>query len=67
MRELAEGGREVEVVLDDANAFEDLLQGLLAADAGVRACDRIEPDLEEAFSRILAEEAAPTPEPQAVP
>jgi hypothetical protein len=33
----------------------------------VRACDRIEPDLEEAFSRILAEEVVPAPEPQAVP
>ena len=65
-KELAAGGTEVEVVLEDANAFEDLLQALLAAGVGVRACDRIEPDLEEAFSRILAGEAAPAPEPQAV-
>ena len=67
VKQLAQGGTEVEVALEDANAFEDLLQALLAADAGVRACDRIEPDLEEAFSRILAQEGTAAPVPQAVP
>jgi ABC-2 type transport system ATP-binding protein len=67
VKDLPDGGREVEVALEDAGAFEDLLRALLAAGAGVRACDRIEPDLEEAFSRILAREGETVPEPQAVP
>ena len=66
-RELPDGGTEVEVTLDEERAFEDLLRALLAAGVGVRACDRIEPDLEDAFSRILAREEAAAPEPQAVP
>ena len=67
MKELPDGGTEVEVALEEEGAFEDLLRALLASGVGVRACDRIEPDLEEAFSRILAQEGAAVPEPQAVP
>ena len=67
VKELPEGESEVEVTLEDEGVFEDLLRSLLAAGAGIRACDRIEPDLEEAFSRILAQEGAAVPEPQAVP
>jgi hypothetical protein len=55
------------VALESEGAFEDLLRALLAAGVGVRACDRIEPDLEEAFSRILAQEREAVPEPQVVP
>lgn len=43
----------VMVVLEDGADLEDLLRRLLASGVGVRACDRIEPDLEDAFSRIL--------------
>ncbi|HEX5041692.1 MAG TPA: ABC transporter ATP-binding protein [Candidatus Polarisedimenticolaceae bacterium] len=67
LKDLPDGGHEVEVALEDEGAFEDLLRALLASGVGVRACDRIEPDLEEAFSRILAREKEAAPEPQAVP
>ena len=50
---------EVEVGLDDETAFENLLRAILAERVGVHACDRIEPDLEEAFSRILRQEEVP--------
>lgn len=59
VKEAEEGRTEVEVALDEERAFEDLLRALLAAGVGVHACDRIEPDLEDAFSRILAREEAP--------
>jgi hypothetical protein len=57
------------MALEEEGAFEDLLRAVIASGAGVHACDRIEPDLEEAFSRILAEEkeAAAAPVPEAVP
>jgi ABC-2 type transport system ATP-binding protein len=67
VKHLPDGGTEVEVALESEGAFEDLLRALLAAGVGVRACDRIEPDLEEAFSRILAQEREAVPEPQVVP
>ena len=55
--ETADGARRLTVTLDDGARLEDLLRALLASGAGIRACDRIEPDLEQAFSRILEAEA----------
>ena len=67
-RELPDGRTEIEVTLEEEGVFEDLLRKVLASGDGIHACDRIEPDLEEAFSRILAQEGESTmPEPQAVP
>ena len=57
--ETAEGLRRVTVTLEGAARLEDLLRALLAAGAGIRACDRVEPDLEQAFSRILEAEERP--------
>jgi ABC-2 type transport system ATP-binding protein len=58
-RQALEGGStRIEVALEREGVLEDLLRQLLAGDPGLEACDRIEPDLEEAFSRILAEEAS---------
>jgi len=47
------GSRSVLVSLDEGARLDDLLRAVLGAGCGVRACDRVEPDLEEAFSRIL--------------
>jgi ABC-2 type transport system ATP-binding protein len=66
-KETPEGFTEVELVLEEDKAFEDLLRALLAAGIGVQACDRIEPDLEEAFSRILAGEESPAAVAEPVP
>jgi hypothetical protein len=38
-----------------------VLRALIERGATIHACDRIEPDLEEAFSRLLAEETAKGP------
>ena len=58
--ETAGGVRRLTVALDDGARLADLLRAVLATGAGVRACDRIEPDLEQAFSRILADEGSAT-------
>ncbi len=52
------GVRRVTVALDGGARLDDVLRLLLAAGAIVHACDRVEPDLEEAFSRILKSETA---------
>jgi len=54
--ETADGVRRLTVLLDEGARLDDLLRALVAAGAGIRACDRIEPDLEQAFSRILEAE-----------
>jgi len=52
-----DGGRRMVVALDEQAELDDLLRRVFAAGGSVLACDRIEPDLEEAFTRILREEA----------
>ncbi len=51
--EPVDGGRRVELVLEGDAKLHDLLQLVIAAGITIRACDRVESDLEEAFSRIL--------------
>jgi ABC-2 type transport system ATP-binding protein len=58
-RTTSEDGRiRVDLELEHGGAFEDLVRALLALDVGLHACDRVEPDLEDAFSRILEGEKA---------
>jgi len=45
--------RRVTVSLDEGAGLEDLLRVLLGSGCGLRGCDRVEPDLEQAFARIL--------------
>ncbi len=56
--ERVDGLRRIVVALDGEDRLDDVLRAVMAGGGVVHACDRIEPDLEEAFSRILAEEAA---------
>jgi ABC-2 type transport system ATP-binding protein len=51
-----EGGRTVEVLLESGATLDDLLRALISAGVRIRACDRLEPDLEDAFSRIAKSE-----------
>ena len=44
------------VALDDRDRFSQLLQALVNAGVAVHQCDTIEPDLEEAFARIVSDE-----------
>jgi hypothetical protein len=50
--------RRVVVALEGDGTLDDVLRAALAAGARVHGCQPIEPDLEEAFSRILADEEA---------
>jgi ABC-2 type transport system ATP-binding protein len=50
--------RRVVVVLDGDGRLDDLLKAVMAQGGTIESCDRIEPDLEEAFSRLLAQESA---------
>jgi ABC-2 type transport system ATP-binding protein len=52
------GHRRVDVVLDGETRLDDVLRLLLGAGVVVHACDRVEPDLEDAFARLLAAENA---------
>jgi len=54
--ETVEGRRRVEVLLDAEADFQALMRALLAAGVDVRSCNLVEPDLEQAFSRILEAE-----------
>ena len=56
--EQRDGTRRVTVELDAGARLDDALRALIAADVTIRGCDRIEPDLEQAFARILAAEGA---------
>jgi ABC-2 type transport system ATP-binding protein len=47
------GSRRVLVSLDEGARLEELLRAVLGSGCELRGCDRVEPDLEEAFSRIL--------------
>ena len=52
------GSRRLVVALEGDGRLNDVLAALMAAGGVVHACDRIEPDLEEAFARLLASEKA---------
>jgi ABC-type uncharacterized transport system ATPase subunit len=56
--ERIEGIDRVTVAIDGTGRLDDVLKAVMAAGGTIHACDRIEPDLEEAFSRLLADEAA---------
>jgi ABC-2 type transport system ATP-binding protein len=51
------GMRRVVVALDAGGSLDDVLKSVMAHGGVVHACDRIEPDLEEAFARLLANES----------
>jgi len=48
----------VEKRLDPDRRLDDVLKAVMAQGGVVHSCDRVEPDLEEAFSRLLATESA---------
>jgi ABC-2 type transport system ATP-binding protein len=52
------GIRRVVVALDGDGRLNDVLAAVMAQGGVIHACDRIEPDLEEAFARLLAAETA---------
>jgi ABC-2 type transport system ATP-binding protein len=54
--EPVDGARRVSVSLEGGARLDDLLRAVLAAGVPLHACDREEPDLEEAFARILEQE-----------
>jgi ABC-2 type transport system ATP-binding protein len=54
--EPCEAGRRVELVLAEGQGLNELLERLLRQGVVVEVCDRLEPDLEDAFSRILERE-----------
>ena len=58
--ETGAGGSRAVLVLDEGASVEDLMAALLRMGIGLQACDRIEPDLEAAFSRVLEAERAGT-------
>lgn len=51
--EVVDGRRKVTVSLDEGTGFEGMMRSLLEAGVGLLSCDRDEPDLEQAFERIL--------------
>jgi ABC-2 type transport system ATP-binding protein len=61
--EASDGGRRVDLVLEPGASLDDLLRLLIGAGISIRACDRVEPDLEEAFAKILGEATAPEAAP----
>ena len=50
-----DGGRQLTVALESGAELNDLLRRLVASGTTIRACERVEQDLEQAFSRILAD------------
>jgi ABC-2 type transport system ATP-binding protein len=56
---MVDGMRSVTLSLGSGVSLDDLLRTLLASGVSIRACDRVEPDLEEAFARILEAEEEP--------
>ena len=55
--ESVNGRRRVVVALDVERGLDDVLKSVMAQGGVIHACDRIEPDLEEAFARLLANES----------
>lgn len=56
--ETINGIRRVVVALDGDGRLNDVLAAVMAQGGVLHACDRVEPDLEEAFARLLSAEAA---------
>jgi len=56
--ERRDGRRLLTIALEPGTRLDETLRVLLAAGLPIHACDRQEPDLEEAFARILAAEPA---------
>ncbi len=54
--ETVEDGRRLLVAMDGEGRLDALLRAIHEAGGRVHACDRVEPDLEDAFSRILEAE-----------
>jgi hypothetical protein len=54
-----DGTRRATVALS-GGAFEDMLRALIAQGIAIRSCDAVEPDLEDAFARIVAAEGPGT-------
>jgi ABC-2 type transport system ATP-binding protein len=50
------GIRRFVIALDGNGRLDDALKAVIAQGGTIHACDRIEPDLEEAFSRLLTAE-----------
>jgi len=50
--------RRLVVAAEGDARLDDLLKSVMAQGGKIESCDRIEPDLEEAFARLLAAEAA---------
>jgi hypothetical protein len=53
-----DGHRRVDIVLATDAILDDVLRALHGAGVVVHGCDRVEPDLEEAFARLLSANAA---------
>jgi ABC-2 type transport system ATP-binding protein len=51
------GGRRLTIALDEGATLDGVLRALIGSGVVVRLCDRLEPDLEQAFSRILEAES----------
>jgi hypothetical protein len=56
--ESVNGLRRVTITLDGDGRLNEVLAAIMAQGSAIHACDRIEPDLEEAFARLLAAESA---------
>jgi ABC-2 type transport system ATP-binding protein len=56
--ERVDGVQRVVVALDDGAELDDLLRALLQSGVRLLSCDKIEPDLEQAFTRILDQQKA---------
>jgi ABC-2 type transport system ATP-binding protein len=56
--ETRDGIRRMVVAVREGASFDELIRAVLASGARVRSCDRLEPDLEQAFSRILEDDGA---------
>ena len=52
------GIRRVTIGLDGDGRLNDVLTAVMAQGGVIHACDRVEPDLEEAFARLLARESS---------
>ena len=59
--ERIDGIGRVTVALDGDGRLDDVLKAVMAQGGTIHSCDRIEPDLEEAFSRLLAEQTGRKP------
>jgi ABC-2 type transport system ATP-binding protein len=59
--EIVGGLRRVVVAMEGDGLLGDLLSSVIQKGGRIDACDRIEPDLEEAFARLLTQESARNP------